>query len=271
MSHVASSTERSDRDPAVSDVLATVERFWSLGGERLDVGDAVLVRHREALTNPLGTFATALRATTSRATAATLARCDELVDGTCGRVLIDPHTPPAVEAHLALEDWRLDAQLQLVLPAEVVTDPADPQPRPVAEDEDWQRLGELFRLDHLEEDAKAGRRPRPAADTLAAVALRRALTPGAEYFTVERAGVPLAFFGVWVDGRIGLIEDVFVRPDARHQGLASAMLRFAIGHARARGAGPITIAAAVRDTPKHIYARLGFRPVAVTRSWLRDG
>jgi GNAT superfamily N-acetyltransferase len=267
---VVPSTEESDRDPTVSDVLATAQRFWSLGGERLDVGDAVLVRHQEALTNPLGTFATALRSTTSRAVAATLARCDDLVDGGCRRVLIDPDTPAAVEAHLAAEDWRLEPQLQLVLPATAGPGSTNLNPRPVRDDADWQRLTELFRLDHLEEDAKAGRRPRPATETLAAVALRRALTPQAEYFTVERTGIPLAFFGVWVDDRIGLIEDVFVRSDARLQGLASDMLRFAVGHVRAAGAGPVTIAAEVRDTPKHLYARLGFQPVAVTRSWLRD-
>lgn len=269
MSHVVSSTERSDRGPGPSEVLATAVRFWSLGGERLDVGDAVLVRHREALTDPSGTFATALRSTTPSAVESALARCDELVDGGCRRILVDPDTPAAVEAHLAAEDWRLEAELQLVLPATATADPADVTLRPVVGDEDWERLGELFRLDHLEEDAREGRRPRSAADTRAAVALRRAFTPAAEYFAVERAGILLAFIGTWVDGRIGLIEDVFVRSDARHQGLASEMLRFAVGRTRSLGAGPVVVAAAVHDTPKHLYARLGFRPVAVTRSWLR--
>jgi hypothetical protein len=45
------------------------------------------------------------------------------------------------------------------------------------------------------------------------------------------------------------------------------MLRFAIGTARERGAGPVVIGAEVDDTPKRLYARFGFRPTAVTRSY----
>lgn len=69
------------------------------------------------------------------------------------------------------------------------------------------------------------------------------------------------------DDGIGLIEDVFVHPRHRRTGVATDLLRHAVGHARARGAGPVVIGAEVGDTPKHLYARFGFQPVAVARSY----
>jgi len=47
------------------------------------------------------------------------------------------------------------------------------------------------------------------------------------------------------------------------------MIRHAVRQARDRGAGPILIGAEVNDTPKHLYARFGFRPAAVLRSYTR--
>jgi GNAT superfamily N-acetyltransferase len=185
------------------------------------------------------------------------------------RILVPPGTPAVVEALLALSDWSLDTQLQLVLPASVPVGPATFVLDPVQErDEDWDAIEKLFRTDHIEEDRRAGRSERPSSETRAAVLLRRGLTPAAAYFTVSRDSRVVGCIGVWVrhDG-IGMIEDVFVHPDARGEGIATQMLRFVVGFARERGVGPVLIGAEVDDTPKHLYARFGFRPAAVTRSY----
>ena len=68
-----------------------------------------------------------------------------------------------------------------------------------------------------------------------------------------------------------VIEDVFVHPDARGEGIATEMLRVAIGITREHAPGPVVIGADVDDTPKHLYARFGFRPTAVTRSYSAGG
>lgn len=108
------------------------------------------------------------------------------------------------------------------------------------------------------------------ADTIAAVRLRRCLTPAATYFVAEERGEMHGCVAVWVSAEgVGMIEDVFVHPRARGAGLATQMLRFAVQHARSRGAGAVLIGAEVLDTPKHLYARFGFRPVAVVRSYVR--
>lgn len=91
--------------------------------------------------------------------------------------------------------------------------------------------------------------------------------------TVDRAAARAAelaeqFWSLGADGA-ALVEDVFVTPGARGHGIATEMLRFAVGRARRQGAGWVQIGAEVDDTPKHLYARFGFRPIAVTRSYSR--
>lgn len=137
--------------------------------------------------------------------------------------------------------------------------------------EDWSSIELLFRIDHLEEDVRSGHRPRAAAETTAAVALRRSLTPDATYYLMRHDGAPRACIGTWVDETgLGVIEDVFVHPDYRGRGFATGMLRHAVAQLRSRGAGHILIGAEPTDTPKHLYAKFGFRPAAVTRAYLRS-
>jgi hypothetical protein len=42
-----------------------------------------------------------------------------------------------------------------------------------------------------------------------------------------------------------------------------------VADARSHGAGPIVIVADPTDTPKQIYARMGWRPIAVKREYRR--
>lgn len=257
--------------PDVLDILDVTERFWSLGGERLDIDGAALVRHPAASDQPAGTFLTAVRTASAEHLEEVLARCDGLVDGGCRRVVVDAATPPVVQAHLAIEDWTPTTQLQLVLPAGADGPGARTAARPLTTDEDWARITELFRIDHLEEDAHHARNARPESVTASAVALRRSLTPAATWFAAERDGEFVAMIAAWPGDRgTGVIEDVFVRPGARHAGLAGGLLRFAVEHVRSRGAGPVLIGAETDDTPKHLYTRFGFRPAAVLHSWVRE-
>ncbi len=62
---------------------------------------------------------------------------------------------------------------------------------------------------------------------------------------------------------MGQVEDLYTLPKYRKRGIASALIHHCVADARAKGAGPVIIAANPTDTPKHIYAAMGFRPVAV--------
>jgi GNAT superfamily N-acetyltransferase len=242
-----------------------MRRFWSLGSDVFALDGAKAVRNVAAPGHPLGTFLCELR---TDDVAAVLAEASRRTGVSFRRVLVDPDTSPAAEAHLALHDWQLDVQLHLVLPAAVAVEAPALQVRPVVDDAGWTEVHRLFRLDHLEEDARLGRPARPEPATRAAVALRRSLGPGVSYLLAERSGEVAGCIAAWPgEGGIGLVEDVFVHPRHRRAGVATDLLRHAVAHVRAHGAGPVVIGAEVGDTPKHLYARFGFRPFAVARCY----
>lgn len=254
------------------DPLLTIQRFWSLGGQVADAdGVATVVRHPSTPDQPLGNFLCRVRTDD-------ISVVDDLLtaDADAGlppiaKVLVDDETPPRILAHLALHDWRLESQLVLALDdPRGVPGPERLVPRHVDGDEAWAAVAALFRIDHLEEDARTGAPPRGEATTLAAVELRRHLGVEVEYHLAGTADEPVGCIAVWVsDAGIGMIEDVFVHPDARGAGVATDLLRFAVGRARDRGAGRIVIGAEVDDTPKHLYHRFGFEPAAVQLTYER--
>lgn len=251
-------------------VHRTARRFWSLGAGVHALDGATAIRSPTAPGHPLGTFLCEVRIADPSGVLAGFAR---RTGGPCRRVLVDADTPPAAEAHLALHGWRLDVQLQLVLPAAAPVDAPNGPVRRVVDDAGWEHVYRLFRIDHREEDARLGRPARPEEETASAVALRRGLGPAVTYLLAERDGDVAGCIAAWPgDGGAGMVagmvEDVFVHPDHRGRGVARDLLRHAVAHARSHGAGPVVIGAEVDDTPKHLYARFGFQPVAVTRSYV---
>jgi predicted GNAT family acetyltransferase len=75
-----------------------------------------------------------------------------------------------------------------------------------------------------------------------------------------------AFLNSWEgENGVGQVEDLFTHPEYRHQGLATALLAHCVTDARAHGAGPVIIGCEPNDTPKHMYAAMGWRPLYVVR------
>ena len=67
-----------------------------------------------------------------------------------------------------------------------------------------------------------------------------------------------------------MIEDLFTLPTARHRGIATAMIAALADHLRASGCHTIFLGALGSEQPKHLDARLGFRPVGLARSWVME-
>ena len=67
------------------------------------------------------------------------------------------------------------------------------------------------------------------------------------------------------------MDDLYTHPSYRHQGLATALIHHCVADCRERGAGPVALEADSTDTPKRMYAAMGFRPLAVTREYLKTG
>ena len=70
-----------------------------------------------------------------------------------------------------------------------------------------------------------------------------------------------------VDGA-GQVEDVFVEPEYRHRGLATALIHRGVADCRERGSSAVVIVADAGDTPQTMYAAMGFRHVATKRRYV---
>jgi predicted GNAT family acetyltransferase len=67
-----------------------------------------------------------------------------------------------------------------------------------------------------------------------------------------------------------MIEDVFTSAAYRRRGVASAMIATLSSRLRDQGCDVIFIGALAEEQAKHLYARLGFRPVSLARAWVKD-
>jgi GNAT superfamily N-acetyltransferase len=86
------------------------------------------------------------------------------------------------------------------------------------------------------------------------------------YVGEKPVGYCASFVGV---GGVGQVENLFTHSDFRLLGIAKSLIFHCVQRCRTEGAGPVVIAADPTDTPKHIYAALGFHPVAVLSQYLK--
>lgn len=179
----------------------------------------------------------------------------------------DYRTPPEFEARLALEGYEPDASLVMLLEGELTVDARECEIRLVGSPEDWEAYAALHTLDWAEARGKLELEA-PEEVERQLMAGRRAKAPQARYWMAYADGEPRSYLLSWqgTDG-VGQVEDLFTHPEYRHRGLATALIHHGIADARAHGAGPIVIVADPTDTPKTMYAAMGFRPVAVKRTW----
>jgi GNAT superfamily N-acetyltransferase len=187
------------------------------------------------------------------------------------RVAVDGDTPHSFEARLALDGWEVTPVLQHVLSGALSDDrpvPTGVTIRAVDGDDDWAAMVRLTRLDHLEEAVKESRDPWDESLTAAIVGHRRRKTPETQPFLASLDDEDVGMFSAMpgIDG-MGLVEDLFVAPEARGRGIAIALIRHCVANARARGAREVGIGSDPGDWPKRLYARLGFRPLFVERLW----
>jgi GNAT superfamily N-acetyltransferase len=83
-------------------------------------------------------------------------------------------------------------------------------------------------------------------------------------------GVPVAYGAhAAAPNGAGMIEDLFTLQSARHKGIASAMIAAFADRLRTAGCHTIFLGALATEQPKRLYARLGFHPVMLARTWVR--
>ena len=182
----------------------------------------------------------------------------------------DFRTPPEFIARLLLEGgYERDSALCLVLEGDLIGDPPARDIRPIDSGAAWDDYRPLHLANWLEHQERLHQPPlEHVADSLFESHRRR--VPPVRYYLAYVNNEPVGYFNSWegLDG-MGQVEDLFVDPAYRKRGIATALIHHCVADARAHGAGPVTIFADPDDTPKHIYARMGFRPVATTTAYLK--
>ena len=187
--------------------------------------------------------------------------------------VIDPFTPPAFSAHLALSDYNEhSATVQMVLDGQLIKKAAGPAPAfyPVKSAADWATLRELVLADHAEGGRTQGS-VLSESITDGIVASYRAKEGACQFFIAELNGAPCAYgSGINCPNDFGMVEDLFTLPKFRKRGMASAVIEHCVDYCRSKGAGPILIGSHANESPKHLYNSLGFDPVCLTRDYIKQ-
>ena len=187
---------------------------------------------------------------------------------------VDPFTPPAFEARLALDGYDRKDAIVLVLDKALRGIPAPRDMRPSSDEAGWKAYSKLKHLDLQEYLARAGHQIWDSGVTDGLVAASRLKCPPVEYVLAYDDGRPVGYCSTWegIEG-VGQVEDLFVHPDYRHRGIATSLLHQCVATARERGAGSIVIVVSAMNTAKTLYSAMGWEPVAVCREYgkMRDG
>jgi len=202
------------------------------------------------------------------------ALADAFADAGHQKIVCHGGTPQVVEARLAALGFAAEQTLQLVLEGPLPARPAPPRDLEIAaaeSEDDWAAIVRLQHANFAEQAVRIGRPPFERAVAEQMVRCWR-MKPGMRLWLARRGADPCAFFGSWAgQGGLGMVEYLFTDPAARHRGIATALISHAVAAVRAEGAQAVLIGAEVEDTPKQMYVDLGFRPVCLTREWLRHG
>jgi len=226
-------------------VLAADAGYFALGNEVFEHLGAKFLRNRASPDIYDANHVADARPTTPAQIEEMLVAIDrEFADVKHRRFIVDHRTPPEFVARLVLDGYEREDVLVSLLDGELLGPaPEEFDIRPVESEADWDAYWELMLKDWHEHIAKQ---------------------PPVQYFMAYVRNRPVAYFNSWagIDG-VGQVEDLFTLPRFRKRGIARALIHHCVADARAKGAGPVIIAADPTDTPKRIYAAMGFRPLVV--------
>lgn len=259
--------DESDLLQRVSDTTAA---YLELGCETFEAEGARFVRNRAYPTIWDANHLSHIRSEGDAQFERLLARAEvEFAHCRHRRFDVDPGAPAQFAARLVLEGYAGDEMLELLLEGELTAVAKQADIREIATDRDWALYAELQEMDFRETVARQGR---PFFPEVAAAFLdiKRSRVGVVRYWLAYVDDAPRAYFSSWPGTNgVGMVEDLFTHAEYRHRGIATSMIAHCVADARARGAGPVVIGADPTDTPKVMYAALGFRPLLVARRYIR--
>jgi GNAT superfamily N-acetyltransferase len=244
---------------------------FQLGNDVFTLARATFVRNRQTPDIYDANHVTRIQARTPEGIDELLTATDrEFESAGHRRFDVDCRTPPEFVARLLLDGgYERSDSLISVLEGELRSEASERDIRPMVSEADWEAFWELMLMDWREHHERI---KRPAKEEVARRMwqAKRFKQPPVQYWLAYDGKRAVAYLNSWQGiGGVGQVEDLFVHPDYRKHGIATSLLHHCVAQCRARGAGPIVIAADPTDTPKNIYVRLGFRPLAWLSKYLK--
>ncbi len=260
------------KDDLLGRVCETIAAYSAIGNERFEAHGATFVRNRSTPRRYDANHVDRIRTTKADEIEALLLHAEnEFASFGHRRFDIDALTPPRIAARLALNGGfsYISEGLHLLLEGEVKAVARPIEIREILTEAGWQAYERLLRMDLTEDAEKHGHTP-DLSTAPEWVTYVRAKSPAVRFWLAYVDDLAVAFFNSWPgDNGVGQVEDLFTHPAYRHRGIATALITHCVADARARGAGPVVITADPDDTPKQMYASMGFRPLYVTRSYTK--
>lgn len=251
--------------------FATDHAFMALGHATFEAEGASFVRNPAHPDVYDANHVRAVRAATVDEVECLLARADrEFAHCPQRLVRLDPDTPTVVEAALVLRGYQRSAVVLLLLEGTLGGTVGPHDVRRIVDDAGWVAQAQLKQRDW--DEVAASKSLHGLAHIGGQMArVDRAKCPPAQWWLAYRDGRACGYVGSFA-GRtgVGQVEDLYVAPEVRRRGLATALIHRAVADCRARGAGPVLIVADVDDMPKRLYAKMGFRPLAVEQKYLLE-
>lgn len=182
----------------------------------------------------------------------------------------DGFTPDRFLARLALDGFtERPVTIQMALDGDVTDCGAKVKLRPIRSDADWDALLQLVLADHAEGRRTAGL-DLPPEFSAAVVDAYRAKSHAYHFHLAMLDGAPVAYGAhAAAPNGAGIIEDLFTLQSARRRGIATGMIAAFADRLRDAGCHTVFLGALATEEARHLYARLGFRPVSLARMWIR--
>ena len=196
----------------------------ALGHETFEAAGATFVRDRRIMNIYDANHVRDVTAATAGEIDALFAHVEREFEGYGHRMFhVDYRTPPSFEARLQLEGYVRSDALLFVLDGELRGELKPCDIRPIASEADWASFTELSARDWDESAAREGQSGEPSVAEGLALA-NRWKSPPARFYLAWAEGAPRGYFNAWegIDG-VGQVENLFVHPDWRHRGLATAL------------------------------------------------
>ena len=261
-------------DSLVARVDRAIDDFPSYAGEeRFEAEGAVFVRNRSIPDRYYANRVEQVTASTPEQIARLSERVEVEFEGFRHRYFyVDRDTPVEFEAWLLMEGYQRTDSLVMVLTEELRGTPEPHGISLVETDADWQGYYDLIVTADRESDSRAPQvsdgRAADARDKR--ISALQSVSPPVRYWLAYAEGVPRAFFSSWTSGDgIAVLDFLYTHPHYRRRGLATALVHHCVADCRARGAGPVALETDPADTPRQMYAAMGFRPLSVSYEYLK--